>query len=269
MKQSLRVRTLLSTLIIPCFLFIHTGRVSAADQMNPQTLKTFISSVPKANEVLFMYLGSSGLILKVADQTILIDPAGYLDAKAMESLKAVNLVLFTHGHGDHLNVQSAVQLYERFKTSIVCQQSLVAKFEQKIPEDKLITATPGKPVTAGKINVDSVEGKHPGTITLFRMTVDGITIFHAGDSGYVPLKDYPSQVAFLPVGGASPTASPDDALKMVAELNPQVTAVFHGKDQQYISFKSKMTSTFSKIKIMVCKVGESGKATVIPAAEKK
>jgi len=268
MKQSLRTRILSSILVIPCLLFSYADVTSAADQLNLKALKTFVSTAPKTNEVLFMYLGSSGMILKAADQTILVDPAGYIDAKAMESLGTVNLILFTHGHGDHLDVPSAIKLYERFKSSIVCEPGLVSRFEQKIPENKLISATAGKSLTAGSVTIDPVVGKHIGPITLFRLTVGGLTIFHGGDSAYVPLKDLPSQVAFLPVGGASPTASPDDALKMVADLNPQVTAVFHGKDDQYSTFKSKMTAKYPKVRVLVCKVNESGKATATPAPGK-
>ena len=41
-------------------------------------------------------------------------------------------------------------------------------------------------------------------------------MFHAGDSGYVQVKDYPSDLAFLPTGSPSPTASPEYALKLAS-----------------------------------------------------
>ena len=75
---------------------------------------------------------------------------------------------------------------------------------------------------------------------LYQIKMDGITLFHGGDSGYVSLKDYPSQIAIVPVGRMSPTASPENAFKMVADIKPQVAIAMHGSDKQKQHFEQKV-----------------------------
>ena len=249
------------------FLLMPAGEAIGAGQLNYQALNNLASASLKTNEVGFMFLGSSTVIIKVADQLILVDPADYFDAKALEALKpgGVNVVFYTHGHGDHFKLDEAVKLYERFKPFVICEPSIVAQFQQKIPDEKMISATPDKSFTAGKITVDAISGKHPGGIVLYRMTVEGVTLFHGGDSGYVPLGGYPSQLAFLPAGGASPTASPGDAVRMVSDLKPQTAVIFHGDDKQYAAFKSQISQAYPKIKVIVPKANALNKVTIEPA----
>jgi len=64
-------------------------------------------------------------------------------------------------------------------------------------------------------------------------------LFHGGDSGYVSLKEYPSQVAIVPVGRMSPTASPENAFKMVADLKPDVAISMHGSEKTKAAVRTK------------------------------
>jgi len=60
-----------------------------------------------------------------------------------------------------------------------------------------------------------------------------VNIFHGGDSAYVPLRFFRAELAFVPAGDPSPTASPEDALKMAQDLRPKVIVGMHGSDSQY------------------------------------
>ena len=75
---------------------------------------------------------------------------------------------------------------------------------------------------------------------LYRVRMDGVTVFHGGDSGYVSLKDYPSQVSIVPVGGMSPTASPENACRMVVDVKPDVAIAMHGSDKQKREFEQRV-----------------------------
>ena len=74
---------------------------------------------------------------------------------------------------------------------------------------------------------------------LYQIKMGGITLFHGGDSGYVTLKDYPSDIAFVPIGRMSPTASPENAYKMVVDVKPEVAVAMHGSDKQKQQFSRK------------------------------
>ncbi len=86
---------------------------------------------------------------------------------------------------------------------------------------------------------------------LYQLNMDDITVFHGGDSGYVNLKDYPSQVAIVPVGRMSPTASPENAYKMVADVKPDVAVTMHGSDKQKQQLEEKIKETIPQITVYI------------------
>jgi Predicted Zn-dependent hydrolases of the beta-lactamase fold len=75
---------------------------------------------------------------------------------------------------------------------------------------------------------------------LYQVKMDGIALLHGGDSGYVSLIAYTSDVAFVPVGGLSPTASPENAFKMVVDTKPQIAVTMHGSEKQSRGFEEKV-----------------------------
>ncbi len=126
---------------------------------------------------------------------------------------------------------------------IIAEAKVAAKLEGKIPAEKLVSAENGKTYSLGDVTVTAIQGIHRGPIMLYQMKMDDITVFHGGDSGYVNLKDYPSQVAIVPVGRMSPTASPENAYKMVADVKPDVAITMHGSDKQKQQFEEKVKET--------------------------
>ena len=111
----------------------------------------------------------------------------------------------------------------------------------------------GKSYTFGSIKVDVIKGIHIGPIELFRVTIGDFSLFHGGDSAYVALNKFPSQLAFLPTGDPSPTASPDDAFRMASDLNPKVVVAVHGSPGQSEEFRRRMQEKFPKTKIITAK----------------
>jgi L-ascorbate metabolism protein UlaG (beta-lactamase superfamily) len=66
---------------------------------------------------------------------------------------------------------------------------------------------------------------------MYVISLDNITILHASDSGFEPaLEDYRGKIdiALLPTGGASPTASPSQAFKMAEAVHAKVVIPMHG-----------------------------------------
>ncbi len=97
----------------------------------------------------------------------------------------------------------------------------------------MICLTAGQSRSIGELVITPIRGKHVGPIILFHIQAGNIGVFHGGDSSYVPLKNLKAGLAFLPAGDPSPTASPEDALKMALDLRPTVIAAMHGSDRQY------------------------------------
>ncbi len=120
-----------------------------------------------------------------------------------------------------------------------------------IPADKLITAVDGKDVQAGGLTVRGFVGKHVGPIMLFRVQLGSLRFFHGGDSAYVPIRDGQAELAFLPTGNPSPTASPDSAFKMAKDVKPKVALLMHGAEAQHAAFKKLAADFFPDMTVEV------------------
>jgi len=239
--------------MVPLFLiFVTAGGISkpGADMnMNEKGLASPVGD----NEVSFIFLGYSGVIIKTAKGTILVDPADLLNAGELLALKSkgVSLVLFTHSHGDHFNANVALDIFKATGAPVVAESSVARRLMAKIPSSKLTHAIPGNRYAIGAFTVNVIQGRHVGPICLFQIKVGGISIFHGGDSDYVPVKDYPSDIAFLPTGNPSPTASPDAAFKMAADLKPSVIVCIHGAAEESKEFEQKIKANMPNCSVII------------------
>jgi len=203
------------------------------------------------NELAVFYLDASGFIVRSPNHTVLIDPAGMLKDDEVSALKTVNLVLFTHDHLDHFSSGKTEAIFKDTAAPVLAEAKVASKLKGKIPADKLVSAENGKTYTLGGVNATAIQGIHRGPIMLYHVKLDGVTLFHGGDSGYVSLKDYPSQVAIVPVGRMSPTASPENAYKMVADVKPDVAITMHGSDKQKNQFEQKVKERMPQTAVLI------------------
>jgi len=204
-----------------------------------------------ANELVVFYLDVSGFLLRSSNHAVLIDPAGMLKDDELSSLKGLNLVLFTHDHLDHFSSGKAQDIFKSTAALVLAEAKVAEKLTGKIPADKLVKAENGKTYNLGGIIVTAIEGIHRGPIMLYQLKMDGVTVFHGGDSGYVSLTSYPSQLAIVPVGRMSPTASPENAYRMVADVKPAVAIAMHGSDKQKRQFEAKVKESMPQTTVYI------------------
>jgi len=231
-----------------------------------QDLAAFCAAKPAPNEVLVLYLGYSGVIVRTADATILIDPANLLITSDIQKLKAlgVDLLFYTHSHSDHFVLASALEILKATQPYVAAEPAITAQLKGSVPPSRILNAAGWKTLSAGKLKLDFVAGRHVGPILLIRVKAGNIRIFHGGDSNYVILKNLPSDVAILPTGDPSPTASPDAAFRMAADLKPQYVVTIHGSDAQNAEFEKRVKASLPGTTVVIPTPGKMVKLTLRP-----
>lgn len=210
-------------------------------------LDEFYGLVSSENELSLLYLGYSGVLVGISGKYILLDPADMLRG-VEESLKKLDIVLYTHGHYDHFHLDSAKSIFKATNAFFVAEESVYEEIRGFIPDEKRFLARVGE-FRVGELNVKAVEGLHVGKIMLYRLSSNTWSLFHGGDSDYVPLR-FEADVAFLPTGKPSPTASPEAALKMALDLKPKVVVAIHGSDAQHKTLQKLLSEKIPEVKFL-------------------
>ncbi|MFQ6076197.1 MAG: MBL fold metallo-hydrolase [Candidatus Bathyarchaeia archaeon] len=204
-------------------------------------------------EAVLMYLGYSGIVLRAVDKAIAFDVADLLKSEEIEAIEKLDALLFTHDHSDHYRSKEAAEIFEATKAHVVAEPRVSQDLEGKISPDKLTRADPGETYGIDEFQVSVLSGIHRGPINLYHVKIDELSVFHGGDSGYVPVKDYPADLAFLPTGAPSPTASPEFALKMVVELKPKTVVTIHGTGAQHEELQRKTGEKLPETNVVIPK----------------
>jgi L-ascorbate metabolism protein UlaG (beta-lactamase superfamily) len=199
-----------------------------------------------------MFLSFSAVLVRTAEGTVAVDPSNLLTAGDIAILKRNGLkaVLYTHGHGDHLDAATAKALVRETGAVVVAEPAVAASLKAVLPADKLVAAVDGKDVQAAGLTVRGFAGKHVGPIMLYRVQWGPVSFFHGGDSDYVPLPGGRADLAILPTGAPSPTASPEAALKMALDVKPRAAVLVHGSEAQNAAFKKLAAARLPEMKVI-------------------
>ncbi len=168
-------------------------------------------------------LGHASILVELPDKRIYIDPYAL-----KEDSKPADLILITHEHYDHCDINS-IKKIRKPCTHIIGPESIT----QKIPESGILRA--GDAVRIEDINIKAVPSNnirkpfHPiGQGIGYVLEVEGKKIYHAGDTDLLPemdkLKDI--DIALLPVGGTY-TMDADEAVEAVKRIKPYIAVPIH------------------------------------------
>ena len=195
----------------------------------------------------------------VGNVTIMVDPF------KMAKQEKADLILISHNHFDHLSVGDIKNISTK-DTSIVAAQECIEMikgfdFKEKIGispgEEKTVKGIKIKCIPAyniTKINPDTKKPFHPKEDNKvgFLFELNGITIYHAGDTDLIPeMSDLKPDIALLPVSGTY-VMTAQEAARAVEKIKPKIAIPMHygvivGSEKDAHEFKQLVKSCEVKI----------------------
>lgn len=219
------------------------------------------------------FLGHAGFLIE-GSAKIVIDPflSGNPVAKARAGDVRADLVLVSHGHGDHLGDavpiarQSGGTVVGVHELALYCARNGAQSHGMHIGGSRTFGGVKIKltPAWHGSGFGDSPM-EYLGTPCGFMISMDGKNIYHSGDTGLFGDMEligrlHPIDLALLPIGDNF-TMGPEDALEAVKMLKPKLVIPMHYNtwpliQQDPLKFKSEVEAATGS-KVAVIAPGES------------
>ena len=184
------------------------------------------------------WFGHSVIQVESAAATLLIDP--FLTGNPKAPVKAADVsadvILVSHGHGDHLG--DTVALAKRTGATVICNFEIagwlgkqgVAKVHPMHIGGSSRQAWGTVKLTQALHGSGLPDGSYGGNPCGFLLTVEGKKIYHACDTGlFLDMQligEEGLDLAILPIGDNF-TMGPDDALRAVKLLKPRQVLPIH------------------------------------------
>ena len=162
------------------------------------------------------------------------------DPYKITTQEKADLILISHNHFDHLSVDDLKNV-STDNTSIVAANECIDMLKGFIFKEK-IGISPGEEKTVrgikikatraynvDKINPETKKPFHPKEDNKigFLIELDGITIYHTGDTDLIPeMSDLKPDIALVPVSGTY-VMTPNEAAKAVERIKPKIVIPMH------------------------------------------
>ncbi len=165
-------------------------------------------------------------------KTIYFDPW-----KLPKNSKKADLIFISHEHFDHFS-RDDISAISSSETVIICDKSVSKQLQGKINCREVKGLSPGETIEVSQVNIQAVSsyniGKEfhtPDSRKLgFIVTIDGITVYHSGDTDNIPeMKDYHCDIALLPVSGTY-VMTADEAAEAALAIKPKIAVPMHYGD---------------------------------------
>lgn len=169
------------------------------------------------------WLGHDGFLIKAGDKKIAIDPFE-IHVKEM-----ADLILVSHAHSDHCSPNDIEKLRAE-KTVIITEPESASQLSGHVQ-----TMKPGDAITAGDIKIEAVPAYntnkefHPESKAWlgFILTIDGIRIYHAGDTDLIEeMHHIDADIALLPVSGTY-VMTANEAVEAAKRIKPTIAIPMH------------------------------------------
>ena len=157
------------------------------------------------------YIGHSAFEIKNGDSAVLIDPLVSVNEKYKWKDEPITDILLTHAHGDHLG--EAIDIAKENDAEITAIVELAGYCGEQgakvrgVNLGSWLQYSWGKAIFLPAYHSSSLpDGRYGGCAASILLDVDGVRIFHAGDTCLTgemkTIRElYAPQIALLPIGG--------------------------------------------------------------------
>jgi L-ascorbate metabolism protein UlaG (beta-lactamase superfamily) len=165
-----------------------------------------------------------------------------------------DIVLISHEHFDHCNVEDLNKIVTPATVIVAHSQSKNELSKLKVKEIKIVK--PGDKIKVGGLAIEAVPAynvnkfREPGKVfhpkedgkVGYVVTVNGLRIYHAGDTDHIPeMKNIHTDIALLPVSGTY-VMTAKEAADATGSINPKIVIPMHygaivGSSEDAESFK--------------------------------
>ncbi|MFX1300740.1 MAG: MBL fold metallo-hydrolase [Promethearchaeota archaeon] len=232
------------------------------DETSIEALQAFFELHLEDLDIAFLYIGYAGILLRTSKLSLAFDLGKTLKKEVIEFIPTLDLLFLSHTHWDHYHAPNVEIIHNETSAHIIAEPQVAEELAKRIPSSHLISADPKSVTTVKDVQVTSFVGVHPRPITLFHVAQDKFSVFHAGDSGYVPVKNNHADLAFLPTGTPSPSCTPETALEFTLDLLPRVVVSMHGNARQMNKYKELAEDAVSGIQVIIPELFEPTKLTL-------
>ena len=173
------------------------------------------------------WLGHDAFLLRGGGKVIYFDPF-----KLGPGLPPADIICISHEHYDHCS-PADVLMVQQPSTLIVSEAKAAAKLTGKI-----LTLAPGEHREVEGITVETVPAYninkqfHPQANRWlgFIITVDGVRVYHAGDTDYIPeMQNIRADIILLPVSGTY-VMTAEEAAQAALAIGPKIAVPMHYGD---------------------------------------
>jgi L-ascorbate metabolism protein UlaG (beta-lactamase superfamily) len=189
----------------------------------------------------------------------------YIDPYLIKKNDEADIILITHSHSDHLSptdIAKVITDNTLFIATADCASTMQQQFNKQI-----VTLEPCMKLKIGTIKIEAVPAyniktqHHPKANKWvgYILTIDGIRIYHAGDTGLIPeMKQVDCDIVLLPIHRPYSFNSFEDTVQAVLDCKAEIVIPIHygyncGDPQDAVRLKQALNG---KCRVIIKERGE-------------
>lgn len=211
-------------------------------------VKKLNSAQPVKGQIALFWLGQAGFLIKNSKGEILaLDPYFSDMVEKNEGIKRLmmpvmepeeldaDIILITHYHGDHLDLDSLSAMLKPCSELLCCRQSFPECRKIGIPETQMTVMEVGSIKKAKGFTIEAVFADHgdgaPAALG-YIVETEGIRIYFSGDTSYQRdrmkhASDQDIDILIVPINGEYGNMNERDAAMLAAQVRAKITIPSH------------------------------------------